>query len=443
MKWIYTKTDIKGEIMVDKMTDKMAGTIAESEDNMYDTSGVKKALVEGVYKNLTECILPFWKKLKDEEYGGFYGLIDPDLVLHKDGDKGVILHSRILWFFSSAYRSLGDKKLLEYANHAFNYLITKCYDHENGGLFWSVTYDGKPLDTTKHSYNHAFAVYSLSAYYNISENEEALKYALKLYEIIESKFTDDRGYTESYDMYFKPISNDKLSENGVMADKTMNTALHVIEAYTVLLQALRNNTTSDSESDYSEYVSLVEEKIRSLLDCFLNDIYQGNDRLEVFFDKDFNSIIDLQSYGHDIEASWLLDRTIQVLGEEEYSEKITLLTDKLAETIREITIFEDGSIANECERGVVNTTRIWWVQAEAIVGFINYYQKHNDKSYLDAAKAIWDYCEKYFMDKRPGGEWFSEIDDEGKPVPDKNIVDEWKCPYHTGRMCMEVIDRLK
>ena len=417
-------------------------------------------LKEGVTKNLTECILPFWMNLKDDEYGGYYGLVDPELQVHKDGEKGVILCSRILWMFSHAYMTLGDEKYLEYAEHAYNFLRDKCMDKERGGVYWSVNYDGTPCDTTKHSYNHSFAVYALATYFEATGNVEALKYAIDIYEIIEDKFTDEVGYTEAFDINFLPSSNEKLSENGVEAAKTMNTALHIMEAYTVLYKVLRFGPSTSSEYamevgtdgypveglDTAEYMGRVQERIEALLECFAEKIYQGNDRLEVFFDKDFNSIIDLQSYGHDIEASWLIDRALEVLDDQytgETYQKLCRLTDKLAEVILDIAVEKGGSVLNECEKGVVNRKRIWWVQAESIIGFVNYYQKHKDADkYLKAAEDIWTFCENYFLDKRPGGEWYNELFDDLTPDLSMNTVDLWKCPYHTSRMCMEIIERL-
>ena len=418
-------------------------------------------LKEGVKKNLTECILPFWMSLKDDEYGGFYGLVDSELKLHKDGEKGVILCSRILWTFSSAYMVLEDEKYLEYAEHAYKFLRDKCIDKERGGVYWSVNYDGTPCDTTKHSYNHSFAVYALATYFEASGDPEALKLALELFEIIEGKFTDEYGNTEAYDIEFKPSTNEKLSENGVEAAKTMNTALHIMEAYTVLYKVLRFGPSTASEYamevgtdgypvegiDTAEYMGLVQEKLETILECFAEKIYQGNDRLEVFFDKEWNSIIDLQSYGHDIEASWLIDRTLEILDDQYTGDslsKLCKLTDKLAETIISIAVEKDGSLLNECERGVVNRKRIWWVQAEAIIGFVNYYQKHGNeaKKFLEAAEDVWNFCEKYFLDKRPGGEWYNELYDDLTPDLSMDTVNIWKCPYHTARMCMEIIVRL-
>ena len=182
--------------------------------------------------HLTEVIIPFWNKLKDEENGGFYGYLDFDLHVDKKAVKGCILNSRILWFYSNAYHLLGEKDLLSYADHAYEFLKAHCLDHINGGIYWSLSYDGTAYDTTKHTYNQAFAVYALSSYYEATKNEEAITLAKSIIGIIEKKCTDSIGYLEAFDRVFQPVDNEKLSENGVIAHKTMNTLLHVFEAYT-------------------------------------------------------------------------------------------------------------------------------------------------------------------------------------------------------------------
>lgn len=400
-----------------------------------------KELFDEVYRNLTTCIIPFWKKLIDTEHGGFYGRVDNNLVVYEKNEKGTILCSRILWFFSEAYRVLKDESLVLYAEQAYKYLINHCFDAENGGVIWSTTYDGKPLDTTKHSYNHAFAIYALAAYYESFRDSNALQKALDLYDIVETRFMDGSGYTEAYDIEFNPIPNDKLSENGVMAEKTMNTALHILEAYTVLLKVIKMPDTDIDNKEY--YRNRIEESVKKLLDIFADNIYQGKSRLEVFFDKDYKSLINLQSYGHDIEASWLIDRALEVLDDVDYSRKIGQITDLLARSVKWQALVKDGSVVNECENNRVDTTRVWWVQAESIVGFMNYYMKKGDTKYLETAKGVWDYCCESFIDKREGSEWFAALNALGEPYIEKDIVDPWKCPYHNGRMCLEVINRIK
>jgi len=390
-------------------------------------------MVNEIKTHLKENIIPFWKNLKDEEHGGYYGYMDFDLAVDKKAEKGCILNSRITWFFSSAYVGLkntdvADDSLLEYAKHGFGFMKKYCMDKENGGIFWSINYDGKPKDTIKHTYNQAFSIYALSAYYEASGDPEALKMAFDLFHIIEDKCRDEEGYLEAFDAAFHLIENDKLSENGVIADKTMNTLLHVFEAYTQLYRVSKNQE--------------VKDKLYWILDVFADKVYNPKlHRQEVFFDAHYNSILDLHSYGHDIETAWLIDLGVEILEDEKYEKKMSPITQDLTAQIYKVA-FNGESLNNECEKGSVNTNRIWWVQAETVLGFLNGYLKTPEKTeYLEAAKNQWNYIRKYVIDTRNGSEWFWQVDVNGNPDTTKPIVEPWKCPYHNGRMCLEVIRR--
>ncbi len=388
------------------------------------------SLAAEMKQHLQDVILPFWKGLKDEEFGGYYGFMDTELNLDKKAVKGCILNSRILWFFSNAWAVLQDESLKEYADHAYEFMKKYCYDEERGGVYWSVTYDGKPEDTTKHTYNQAFAIYALSSYYDVSGNKEALTLAQKLRDVVEEKCFDEVGYKEALDINFNPAENDKLSENGVMADRTMNTLLHVFEAYTELYRVSKDE--------------IAATKLRWMMDLVADKIYNpALHRQEVFFDNNYTSLIDLHSYGHDIETAWLVDRGASVLGDEAYIAKMAPITADLEQNVYKLA-YSENSFKNECERGVDDERRIWWVQAEAVVGFYNGWQKDNSKThYLEAAENIWKFIQDKVVDKRPGSEWFSEVDVNGKPYMHKPILEPWKCPYHNGRMCLEMIKREK
>lgn len=379
-------------------------------------------------EHLEHKLIPFWESLKDEERGGYYGYMGYNLAVNKDYEKGCILNSRILWFFSNAYLLLGKEQLKKDAEHAYKFLKNHCLDAEYGGIYWSLTGDGRVLDDTKHTYNQAFAVYALSSYYDASKDAEALALAKELMKLIEKKCTDEFGYLEAFDRSFCPADNEKLSENGVMAEKTMNTLLHVFEAYTELYRVSQEKDVSD--------------RLKYMLDLIAEKVYNPElGRQEVFFDREWNPIIDLYSYGHDIETAWLTDRGLEILGDAEYTSRLSAITAEITRNIYERAYIEH-SLVNEAERGVVDTTRVWWVQAETVVGFINGYQKNSErKEYLQAAEDVWSYIRTYLIDPREGSEWFWAVDEKGAPLK-KPIVEPWKCPYHNGRMCIEVIRRM-
>ena len=385
-------------------------------------------MVEEIKSHLTDCIIPFWKGLRDDANGGYVGYMDYDLKRDVMGVKGCILNSRITWFFANAYMTLKDESLLAEARHGYEFMQKYCVDHEKGGVYWSVRYDGTPEDTTKHTYNQAFSIYALSSYYDASKDEGALQTAMELFHIIEERCMDEIGYKEAFDREFHEIENDKLSENGVIADKTMNTLLHVFEAYSELYRV-----SGDGE---------VKERLKWILDTIAEKIYNPKlHRQEVFFDREMHTILDLHSYGHDIETAWLIRRGTDVLGDDTYTEKmLPIILDLTGQVYR--TAFDGQSLANECEKGVVDENRIWWVQAETLIGFLNGYQLDpTHTEYLEAARSVWRFIREHLIDKRPGSEWFWDVDKEGKSVSGKPIVEPWKCPYHNGRMCLEVINR--
>ena len=403
-----------------------------------------------IEEHLRKKLIPFWAGLQDEENGGFYGYVDRGLVADKEADKGCILMSRITWFFSNAYRTLGNPALLAQARHGYEFLRDHCFDREYGGIYWSVTFRGEPSDTIKHTYNQAFAIYALSSYFAASGDPEALDRALDLFHLVEDRMKDEGGYLEAFDMRFQPSSNEKLSENGVEAVRSMNTHLHVMEAYTELLRVLTEKKPAVRESERRA----VRQALCGVCRIFTEKMWNpALGRVEVFFDHEWKSLIDLWSSGHDIESSWLADRAADILtagafSEEEkqaaadISRKIHAATEVMARQVYEKAFVRD-SVVTEFENGIPAPGRVWWVQAETVVGFLNAYGKNPDrKEYLEAAEKTWDFIRNRFVDQREGAEWFWDLKEDFLPT-DKPIVEPWKCPYHNGRMCFEVMERLK
>lgn len=381
-------------------------------------------------EHLEKNLIPFWNKLKDEENGGFYGYVGSDGKPDARSVKGVILNSRILWFYSTAYQLLKKPELLEMADHAYKFLTDFCFDSQYGGVYWSVNYDGTVCDDTKHTYNQSFAIYALSAYYQASRKKDALNMAYVLYRVIEEKCRDENGYLEAFRRDFTPSSNEKLSENGVLAERTMNTLLHVLEAYSELYKA---------DTFYA-----VGDSIRWILKLFQKKVYNPKKKIcEVFFDSDYHSLIDLESYGHDIETAWLIDHGCSVLDDAAYKKEMLPITNGLAEAAyRNAFDKTQHGLNNEREGNKIDSRKIWWVQAESVVGFYNAYQKQpQKKEYLQAAEEIWEFIRSSVVDP-DSGEWIECVPADNKPDPKQALVHPWKCPYHNGRMCMEMIQRL-
>ncbi len=402
-----------------------------------------------ISNELWDRLIPFWAGLRDDLHGGYAGYVGYDLRKDPGAEKGCILNSRILWFFSEAYllsceENREDGVLLANAAHAFRFLRDAFFDREYGGLYWSVTADGHPLDTSKHTYNQAFGIYALSAYYRASGDEEALGLAEDFFQLTEEKCADPAGYGEAYTRSFQPVSNEKLSENGVMAERTMNTLLHVLEAYTGLLEAEKAAGRPEERTAGC---------LKKAILLFADHVYApALHRDLVFFDRTYHSLIDLYSYGHDIEAGWLIDRALYVLGDRQLETRIRPMTLDISEEVIS-KAFDGRSLAEESECGRVKERRVWWIQAECLTGLLNMAERVGNGSTprrsfdrrmcLDYAWNEWAFIRDHVRDERPGSEWLENVEADGTAAEKTAIVQPWKCPYHNGRMCMEALRRLK
>ncbi len=387
-------------------------------------------------QHLTQKILPFWEALTDWERGGWYGYVDKDLNVQRDAHKGCILNSRVLWTFATAARVTGNEKYLDYARHAFDFM-EKFEDKERGGVYWSVTAEGEPLDRTKHTYVQAFAIYGLAAYIRATQpgdprRELALARANRLFRTIEEDCIIDGSYGEAFEPDYSPAGNEKLSDNPVLmargetAFRTMNTLLHVLEAYAEFYRAAPNEE--------------VRKAGVTCLERFLKVMYNAPQRrLEVFYDKDYRSLLDMQSYGHDIEASWLMWDAVETLIPQSEQAPYRAMCLTLAQSTCE-RAFTDHGMENEVVEDEVEHTRVWWVQAETMLGFANAYELTGDPAWKNRVEAQWDYIQRVAVDPREGSEWFWSTSEDGVPTQ-KPFVEEWKCPYHNGRMCLRLMER--
>jgi mannobiose 2-epimerase len=381
-----------------------------------------------IVNELINHILPFWMNLIDKENGGFYGEVRYDLTINKEGNKGGIATARILWTFSSAYNVTKDKVYLEYAKQSYDFLINKVYDSEYKGLYWMLDYKGNVCDSRKHIYTQAFGIYALSEYYKATGEKRSLEIARELYELIETKGYNEviEAYKEEFDNKWNETDNEMLSENGVIATITTNTHLHVMEAYTNLYRVW-----DDSE---------LRNKLTKLIYTFYEKIYDKKTKYQkIFFDGNWNSIIDLKSFGHDIEASWLIDEAVKVLNLKDNN--ISNMIVDIAYNIAENAVMEDGSVINEQEGSKIDFTRVWWVQCEAIVGFFNAYERTHDEKFSEKANNTWKYIKNKIVDKRTGGEWYWSIEPNGEAT-ERNIVEPWKLSYHNSRACLQMIERM-
>lgn len=381
---------------------------------------------------LQKNILRFWlDKMVDQEHGGFYGRIDGHEHLHADAEKGAILNARILWAFSAAYRVLGDKTYLEAASRAKHYIIDYFVDPEYGGVYWSLDCNGKPLDTKKQFYAIGFAIYGMSEYARATGDAEALKVAIDLYRCIEEHALDHEynGYIEAMTRDWQPIADMRLSELDANYPKSQNTHLHIIEPYTNLYRVWKSDELKAS--------------LHNLIDIFTDRILNPETHhLDLFFDMDWKRGAGaLESYGHDIECSWLIHEAALVLGDAEVLKKVEPIVEMVAKA-SEKGLNADGSMVHEAnlDTGYVDSDLHWWVQAEAVVGFFNIYQYFGDESALQKAQHCWTYIKENLIDNE-NGEWHWSRRKDGTLNLDDDKAGFWKCPYHNSRMCLEIIER--
>jgi mannobiose 2-epimerase len=383
-------------------------------------------------QELKDNILGFWmRNTIDEVHGGFLGEITPDLQVIEGAEKSLVLNTRILWTFSAAYRIYKNNEYLSIAERAYQYIVDYFIDKEYDGLFWMLKADGTPSEDKKQVYGQAFAIYALSEYHRATGHEEALKQAIHLFHVLE-KYSYDKvykGYFEALSRDWKVTDDLSLSDKDLNEKKSMNTHLHVMEAYTNLLRVWPSDVLQDQ----------LAELIEVTLDYIVDPV---TSHFKLFFNEEWHVKSDHISYGHDIEGSWLLLEAAEVLGDAILLERTKKVAIAMAEATYAEGVDPDGGILNEASSGeLLDTDKDWWPQAEAMVGFYNAFQMTGDAKFEQAAQHSWSFIQEYIIDHEHG-EWFWSVNREGVPNLENSKVSAWKCPYHNGRACMEMLERL-
>ena len=381
-----------------------------------------------------ENILKFWENYTiDEENGGFIGQIDSDMAKQPKSDKGVILNARILWAFSAGYRATKKLEYLKLATRACNYLIDKFYDHENDGVYFMIDYKGKPTVDRNQVIAVAFVTYGFSEYYRATKNEEALEYALKLFNSLETYALDRKlnGYFDAFSKEWEMLEDMRMYPGDKNATKTMNTNFHIMVAYANIYREYKDNK--------------IKRSLKNLIEVLLEKIVdKKRGSCNLFFSTNWDIVPSNDNYGLDIEASWLIWDAVQVLGDKKLIEEVKPLVIKIVEHCLKYGYDQDGGMMNEGNdnEGVLNTYKSWWVQAESVIAFINAYQITNESKYLANALLTWDFIKKYVIDHK-NGEWFGTVSkDEHEINMEESKIGPWKCPYHNSRMGLQIAERI-
>jgi mannobiose 2-epimerase len=384
----------------------------------------------GATQELRQDILPFWlQHARDAKRGGFVGRIGQDMTVYPDAPRGTLLTSRILWTFSAAYRRFRDPQYVDMAQWAYRDLVDRGFDPQQGGLFWSVAPDGKPVDARKHIYGQAFGVYGLSEYYRATHDQAALDRAIALYRLIEEKARDHQhgGYFESFTRDWK---RDEVGQRQIMGNrgpKSQNTHIHILEAYTNLLRVWPDPG--------------LRESVHALTDLMLTRIIDPKTHhLILFFHDDWTPISDEVSYGHDIELSWLVVEAATALGDDSLIARAKQVAVEMANATLAQGIDRDGGVFNEANpKGLTDPNKDWWPQAEATVGFLNAYQISGDPRFYRASRHTWEFIQATCIDRK-NGDWYESVTRSGEPRV-RSKLSVWKCPYHNSRACLEIIER--
>ena len=379
-------------------------------------------------------ILPFWmQRGPDRENGGFYGAIGNDLHINNEIERSAVLCSRILWTFSTAASLYGDEAYLATARRAFDELSGRFWDDKHGGIYWSLDRHGQPINDRKHTYAQAFSIYGLSAYYHATGEPRSLALAKLLFALVETHTFDplNGGNLECRARDWSALKDMRLSAIDIDSPKSMNTLLHLMEAYAALLQVWPDKTLT--------------EKLRGLVKVFLEhviDPHSAHQRL--FFDEQWNSLSNAISYGHDIETSWLLVEAAEVLNDPFLLGQARSKSVAMAQVVYDQALGPDGSVLYELDpiEHSKDDRRHWWAHAEAVVGFYNAYQLSGQPHFAQASEKVWDYIRAHFVDHR-NGDWFKLLTAGGEPILEHPKVGPWECPYHHARMCYEMIRRGK
>jgi cellobiose epimerase len=376
-------------------------------------------------------ILPFWiNHVANADGKAFFGSLTNDLVVDRTAERGALLTSRILWTYSAAYVRYRDPAYLAMADLAYNDLRLHFHDPKHGGYWWSVAADGSVLRDRKQVYGQAFAVYALTEYHAASGRRGVLDQAIEAYRLIEKHARARHGgYLEAFGRAWEPIEDMRLSGVDLNEPKSQNTHLHIMEAYTRLLIAWPDAGLRRVLAE------LVETMLSRIVD-------PATGHLGLFFAEDWTPRYDRISYGHDIEAAWLLTWAAEVLKDDRLTARIRPLAVKIAEVTLAEGVDTDGGVYNQGgPAGLTDTNKEWWPQAEAVVGFLNAYQLAGDERFLSAALHAWDFIEKRLIDRR-NGEWFRGVTRDGSALDNELKVSFWKCPYHNGRTGLEAVRRL-
>ena len=375
-------------------------------------------------------VLSFWTtKAINSKTGQFYGEMDHYGTPEPEANKGIIMYSRILWTFSAVCRFYKNNDYKKYADIARSFIEEHFFDKKNGGVYWETDYKGNVVVNKKQVYAEAFTIYAYAEYALAFNDKTALQFAMDIFNKLESICYDktNGGYFEAFSETWKKLDDVRLSDKDLNEPKGMNTNLHVLEAYTTLYEATKDER--------------VKCALQKEIEIYMSTIVNNKNHVTIFFSEDWKPKTTEFSYGHDIESTWLIWEAAQMIDDKVLQEKIRPKILAMVDTfISEGFDTETHSTWYEYfpETDQRDTDRHWWVQIEAVEGLANAYNMTGNETYRKLALQQWDYIKNYIFDT-VHGEWFWRIDDDGFPIDSEAKMGQWKCPYHNSRGLMHMI----
>jgi len=383
-----------------------------------------------VERDLTEDVLPFWTRNTVLPSGGFTTHLDRSGERLANDRVYLLVQARMIWSLSAAHRhGLTSSGYLSRARAGVRFLTEAMRDAERGGYFYSVGFDGTPAETHKSVYVHSFVIYALSEYALASGDDMALRRAVEVFDLLRERAADgEAGYVEMLTRAWEPKPG----------PKTLDTHMHLMEAFTVLAEA----------SGRREHRDELRRLVKLLLSRAVHPVFEcGLSKLTVDPGRVTESA--RTSYGHNVEFAWLLLDALAVLGEPP-GHYDTFVLGMIDHALAYGCDPERGGVAlygpltghvADSSLPASRLTKSWWEQAEMLVALAEIFDRTRDEKYLRALLRELDWVWRYQIDHERG-DWYEKVSWEGRPLV-SNKGHSWKCAYHNARALMRVSRALR
>ena len=367
---------------------------------------------EELEASLGRDLLDRWFPACVDPAGGYRQRFGPAFEPMDDGARDLVFQSRMVWV--CATMAHGRPEFAGYARHGVESLW-RWPGAGSGALAWSLDAQGDPTTEEIHAYGLAFALYGLAAAGRRLEDAKALNLAKNVWACLEGRFHDPvhGGYLET--------TGDRPTDaiGTPRGQKSQNTHLHLLEALTELYRAWP--------------VPNVRNRLEEVLGLFTRQIFAESGHLTLFFQRDWTPAATETSYGHDIEAVHLMLDAAAALGRPD-DPLVLQRAQALADNVlakgwdaRHGGIYYGGD-----DGGPTQTSKNWWAQAEALLGFATLWSRTGDPRYAQAAAEEWAFIDAYQIDHERGG-WHEDVAEDGTPRLDLPKGHAWKAAYHDGR----------